>query len=414
MPAFEYRAVDANGAESNGILDGDSARQIRSRLRDRDLFPLEVREVAGRRSEAATAANDTETTAAIPQRREGLNADALALITRQLATLVRAGTPLSDALAAVSEQTESKKIRRIVLAVRARVQEGHSLADALAAFPRAFPDLYRATVTAGEQSGKLDGVLERLAEFTEARQVLRQKVGLAMIYPAVLVVLSLLVIGILMAYVVPKVVSVFSHVGDELPLATRVLINTSDFTRDYGLFVLALLIVAGVATRWFLNQEGPRRRFHAFTLRLWVIGKLQRGADAARFSRTLSILVGAGVPVLEALRIASEVMRNVVLREGVIEAARRVREGVALSDALRGKAQLPPMLIHLIASGEQSGQLGEMLERAAVNQERELETAVATFIGVFEPLLIVAMGGIVLFIVMAIMLPILQMNDLAL
>jgi general secretion pathway protein F len=412
MPAFEYRAVDADGVESAGILDGDSPRQVRGRLRDRELFPLEVHEVT--RRGVAAAAEDPSSAAAIPVRRDGLGADALALITRQLATLVRAGTPLADALNAVSEQTESSKIRRIILAVRARVQEGHTLANALAAFPRAFPDLYRATVTAGEQSGKLDGVLERLAEFTEARQVLRQKVGLALIYPAVLVVLSLLVIGILMAYVVPKVVSVFAHVGDELPLATRVLINTSDFASNWGLEVLLLLAAAAFGVHWLLRQDGPRKRFHAFTLRLWIVGKLQRGADAARFSRTLSILVGAGVPVLEALRISTEVMRNVILRDGVIEATRRVREGVSLSDALRDKAMLPPMLIHLIASGEQSGQLGEMLERAAVNQERELETAVATFIGVFEPLLIVAMGGIVLFIVMAIMLPILQMNDLAL
>jgi general secretion pathway protein F len=405
MPAFEYRALDADGGESRGILDGESARQVRSRLRDRALFPLDVREIA----QQQTSSHST-----LPTHREGLSADALALITRQLATLVRAGSPLADALDAVSEQTESAKIRRIMQAVRARVQEGHSLADALASFPRAFPDLYRATVTAGEQSGKLDGVLERLAEFTEARQVLRQKVGLALIYPAVLVTLSLLVIGILMAYVVPKVVAVFEHVGDELPLATRVLIGASDFTRNWGFEVLVLLGLAAIGLRWLLKQEGPRRRFDALALRLWVIGKLQRGADAARFARTLSILVGSGVPVLDALRIASEVMRNTVLREGVLDATRLVREGVSLSVALRDKARLPPMLVHLIASGEQSGTLHDMLERAAVNQERELETAVATFIGVFEPLLIVAMGGIVLFIVMAIMLPILQMNELAL
>jgi len=405
MPAFEYRALDAAGKETRGVLDGESPRQVRARLRDKALFPIDVQEVEQRGGERSGI---------LPMQRDGLSADALALITRQLATLVRSGTPLTESLEAVSEQTESARISRIMLAVRSRVLEGHSLADALASFPRAFPDLYRATVTAGEQSGKLDGVLERLAEFTESRQVLRQKVGLALIYPAVLVLLSVLVISILMAYVVPKVVSVFEHVGDALPLATRILISSSDFVRSYGLLLLAAIVIGVMLFRWSLRQEATRRAFDAFTLRLWVIGKLQRGADAARFSRTLSILVGSGVPVLEALRIAAGVMRNTVLREGVIDAARRVREGVALSDALRDKARLPPMLVHLIASGEQSGKLGEMLERAAINQERELETAVATFIGVFEPLLIVAMGGVVLFIVMAIMLPILQMNELAL
>lgn len=406
MPAFEYVALDAAGKETRGILDGESARQVRSRLRDQALFPMEVNEVERKESGAARPLFEFGG--------DRLSPEALALFTRQLATLVRAGTPLAEALGAVAEQSEDSPVERVVLAVRARVMEGHGLADSMQGFPRAFPDLYRATINAGEQSGKLDGVLDRLADFTEARQALRQKVGLAMVYPVVLLLLSLGVVGLLMAVVVPKVVDVFVHVGDALPLATRILIAVSDFSRDWGLITLILLVVTGIGIQLLLRQDGPRRRWDGLKLRLPLVRRLNRGADAARFARTLSILVGSGVPVLEALRISSEVMRNSVLREGVVEATRRVREGTSLSLALREHTLLPPMLVHLVHSGEQSGKLGEMLERAAVNQERELEGTVATLIGVLEPLTIVLMGAIVLFIVIAIMLPILQMNQLTL
>jgi general secretion pathway protein F len=275
-----------------------------------------------------------------------------------------------------------------------------------------FPELYRATVAAGEQSGHLDVVLERLADYTESRQQLRQKIQLALFYPALLTLLAISVVVLLLTYVVPQVVQVFQNIGQELPILTRGLIALSDFMRTYGLALLVLLGLAGAGIGWLLRKPGPLRQWHAILLRLPLVSRLTRGLNTARFARTFSILLASGVPVLEALRIAAEVIGNLPMRDAVEAAARKVREGTSIFSALDKSGYFPPMTLHLIASGEASGKLEDMLERAATSQEREIEVMVATLLGLFEPLLIVVMGGLVLIIVLAILLPIFDLNQL--
>lgn len=402
MGAFEYTAVDAGGKERKGILEGDTARQVRQLLRERQLFPLTVTEAAER--EATRQQSFTL--------RPTMSSTDLALVTRQLATLVQSSMPLEEALLAVSEQTESTRVKSVLIGVRSKVMEGHTLADGLADFPKAFPEIYRATVSAGEQSGHLDAVLERLADYTEGRQVLRQKIQHAMIYPVVLTVLALLIVSGMLVYVVPKVVGVFSNTGRELPGLTVFLIALSDFLRDYGLVVLVGVVAAAVAGGRALRQPGPRRWRDALLLRIPLIAKLVRGSNTARFTRTLSILTGSGVPVLEALRISAEVVTNVPMREAVEVAAARVREGAPIGKSLAVGGYFPPLCVHLISSGEASGKLDAMLTRAATNQEREMDGLIAALLGILEPALIVTMGVIVLVIVLAILLPIFELNQL--
>ncbi|HEB58852.1 MAG TPA: type II secretion system protein GspF [Gammaproteobacteria bacterium] len=402
MAAYEYAAFDTRGREKKGVLEGDSPRQVRAQLREQGLLPVSVEPVSEKE----------ETRSGGLSFRRGIGAADLALITRQLATLTRSGLPLDEATATVARQSEKVRVQRLLLGVRARIMEGHSLADGLGEFPHVFPDLYRATVAAGEQSGHLDTVLERLADYTEARQALQSRIQLALFYPAILTVMAVLVVGLLLSYVVPEVVQVFEGMDEELPLITRILIAISDFTKAWFGWILAGLVAAGFGFRYLLRQEGPRERFHHFLLRLPVVGRLVRGTNTARFARTMSILVKSGVPVLEALRIAGEVMHNLPMREAVQAAAHRVREGGNLAGSLEQGRMFPPMLINLIASGEVSGNLEEMLERAALNQERELEMTIARLMGLLEPVLIVVMGMVVLFIVLAILLPIFNLNDL--
>ena len=402
MGAFEYTAVDAAGKERRGILEGDTARQVRQLLREKQLLPIEVSEVA--RQEASRQKSFSF--------RRSMSAADLALITRQLATLVHSSLPLEEALLAVSEQTESPRVKSILLGVRSRVMEGHTLADGFGDFPQAFPEIYRATVAAGEQSGHLDAVLERLADYTESRQVLRQKVQHAMIYPVVLSCLALLIVSGMLVYVVPKVVGVFANTGRDLPGLTVMLIAISDFLRHYGVLLLLAIVAASFGIRRALRQPGPRRRFDLLLLRLPLVAKLVRGSNTARFTRTLSILSGSGVPVLEGLRIAAEVVTSVPMREAVEAAADRVREGAPIGKSLAVAGYFPPICIHLISSGEASGELEMMLTRAALNQEREMDGLIAALLGILEPALIVGMGVIVLVIVLAILLPIFELNQL--
>jgi len=402
MGAFEYTAVDQRGRQQRGVLEGDTARQVRQLLRERKLLPLEVSEVAQ---------NNRRRTRRLGLRR-GISATDLALITRQLATLVRSGLPLEEALQAVSEQNDRPRVRSILLGVRAKVMEGHALADGFADFPQAFPEIYRATVAAGEQSGHLDDVLERLADYTENRQVTRQKVSGALVYPVILTVFSLAIVGFLLAFVVPKVVEVYQNSGQQLPLMTRVLIASSDFVLAWWPLLLLAMAGAVFGVRGYLRQEGPRRNFHRLLLRLPLAGKLVQGLNTARLTRTLSILAASGVPVLEAFRIAGEVVNNVPMREAVEIAALRVREGAAIGKSLAVSRLFPPMTLHLISSGEASGELETMLERAAVNQEREMDTIIAALLNTLQPLLTVLMGLVVLFIVLAMLMPLFQFNQL--
>jgi len=403
LGAYDYVALDARGKEQKGVLEGDTARQVRQQLRDKGWTPLAVKET-GEREERA---GKRRTLFA-----RGVSATDLALITRQLATLVRSGMPLEECLQAASQQTEKARLKSLLLAVRSRVMEGHTLATGFGDFPHVFPELYRTTVSAGEQSGHLDVVLERLADYSESRQQMQQKIQLALFYPALLTLVAIIVVIGLMTYVVPQVVQVFNNIGQELPWLTRSLISASDFLRNYGIWLLLLISAAVGGFFWLIQHEGPRRRFHRFLLSMPLSKRLVRGVNAGRFARTFSIVTASGVPVLEGLRIAAQVMSNLPMREAVDEAARKVREGASLHAALDKSGYMPPMTIHLIASGESSGKLEEMLERAAINQEREVETLISAIMGLFEPMLILIMGGVVLVIVLAILLPIFNLNQL--
>lgn len=402
MGAFEFVALDKSGKESKGLLEADTPKHVRQLLRERQLLPISVTEVARRESRRQASFSF----------RRGLSATDLALLTRQLATLSQAGLPLEEALLAVSEQNENPRAKSILLGVRSRVMEGHSFADGLADFPQAFPELYRATVAAGEQSGHLDAVLERLADFTETRQILQQQVRNALIYPIALVVTAVGIISFMLAYVVPKVVYIFENYNQQLPLLTRIMIGASDFIRDYWAALIVGIVATVIGMRQLLKKEGPKRKYHHLLLQLPVVSKLTRGINTARFTQTLSILASSGVPILESLRIASQVVVNVPMREAVEEAALRIREGAMISRSLAASRLFPPMTTHLISSGEASGRLEEMLARAATNQEREVNGLIATLLGIMQPLLVIIMAGVVLLIVLAILLPIFEINTL--
>ncbi|MCG5525031.1 type II secretion system inner membrane protein GspF [Ectothiorhodospira haloalkaliphila] len=402
MPAFEYTALKPTGRQARGVLEGDTPRQVRQQLREKGFTPLSVEAVQQREKRRLQ----------LPGISRGISAMDLSLVTRQLATLVRSGLPLEEALGTVARQSEKARIRSMLMAVRTRVMEGHTLARGLGDFPHVFPDIYRTTVSAGEQSGHLDVVLDRLADYTENRQQMRQKIQLALFYPAIVTTMALLVTVALLTYVVPEVVQVFVGIGQELPWLTRTLIAVSDGLRDYGLYLLGGLALGALLVERLLRRPRPLHAWHALLLRLPLVGRLTRGINTARFARTLAILSSSGVTVLKALRIAAQVMANRPMRAAVETVAQRVREGSGIGVALERTGYFPPMTVHLIRSGEASGALDDMLDRAAANQERELETRIAVIMGVLEPLLILVMAVVVLIIVLAILLPIFELNQL--
>jgi general secretion pathway protein F len=404
VAAYEYTALNAQGRQEKGLIEADTPRQARQQLRDRGFSPLEVVEVSEQ--------SQSTKTPLFQRNSGGISAAELSLFTRQLATLVRSGLPLDESLAAMSDQSEGKHIKRVALGVRAGVVEGNSLAASLNQFPKVFPPLFRATIEAGEQSGKLDLILERLADYVERRQVMQSKIMLAAFYPAILTFVAVSVVVLLLTYVVPQVVQVFQDINAQLPLLTRGLIALSDFLRHYGIYLL-IAGAAGLLMFARLMRSGAfQRRVHRWQLRLPLVGRLTRGINTGRFTRTLGILFGSGVPILDAMRIGTQVVSNLPMRDAIEEAASKVREGAPLSRSLGASKLFPPITVHLIASGESSGKLDEMLDRAADNQEREVETLVAALMGVFEPVLILTMGGVVLLIVLAILLPIFDLNTL--
>ncbi|MDT4807292.1 Type II secretion system protein F [compost metagenome] len=402
MAAFEYLALDHAGRQQKGVLEADSARQVRQLLRERQLAPLEVRPTRVR-EQASTGTFSFS---------RGLSARDLALLTRQLATLVQAGLPIEEAVRAAAAQASAPRVQSMLLAVRARVLEGHSLAASLKEFPAAFPELYRATVAAGEHAGHLGPVLEQLADYTEQRQQSRQKVQLALLYPLILMVTSLLIVGFLLGYVVPDVVKVFVDSGQTLPALTRGLIATSELVKGWGWLIVLLLAAGLFGLRRALRDERVRLRWHGLLLRVPLAGRLIRATDCARFASTLAILTRSGVPLVEALGIAAEVIANRVIRGHVVVVAQKVREGGSLTRALEASGQFPPMMLHMIASGERSGELDQMLTRTARNQENDLAAQIALLVGLFEPFMLVFMGAVVLVIVLAILLPILSLNQL--
>lgn len=404
MSAFEYLALDAEGRQRRGLTEADTARAARQQLREQGLMPLQIAEA----SQAERRATRQGWLSGVSR----ISATDLALMTRQIATLVRSGLPVEEALVTASQQNESARLKKILLSVRAKVMEGHPLASGLAEFPHVFPEIFRATVAAGEHSGHLDAVLERLANYAENRQLVRQKVSLALVYPLILSGMALLIVTGLLVYVVPEIVTVFKNIGHRLPLLTRGLIALSDFVRSDGIFLFAGIVLTVLGIIRLFRKPAMKRRLHRFWLRLPLIGRITRGINTAQFTRTLSILIGSGVPVLEALHIAGDVVTNLPMQAAVREAAERVREGSSISRALNQSRLFPPMTVHLMASGESSGQLDLLLERAATNQEKELESITGTLLSILEPVMILIMGGIVLTIVLAILLPIFELNRL--
>jgi general secretion pathway protein F len=406
MPAYRYKALNTEGKVVKGILEADAPRQIRTQLRQRQLKPIEVTEASGLRSAPSSSGRRFQLF------KPRMSAGELALLTRQLATLVASALPLDECLKAAAEQSRRGATKALLLQVRSKVAEGYTLASAMSLFPQAFGDMYRAMVHAGEQAGQLAPVLEQLADYTESRQHTSQKLQMALIYPFVLVAVAIAVVAALMVFVVPELVGIFAHTDKALPPLTVALIASSNFLRDHGVLALLAIIILAVAFRYALRE--PRRRlvWHRLLLRMPGIRSLVVGIDTARFASTLSILMASGVPLLDALRIATAVMSNLVLRERAESVALRVQEGSSLHRALAQESLFPPMMVHMVASGEASGDLETMLARSASNQERELEMTLGTVMGLFEPLMVVVMGGLVLTIVLAILLPIFDLNTM--
>ena len=396
-PAFRWEAVDGQGRLRQGVSEAATARAVRDQLRAQGLTPTAV--------DAAAARADVTAGVRLPPA-------LLALTTRQLATLALAGMPLDQALAAVAEQADDARAARLAASLKAQVSAGESLQAALARYPRAFTPLYRGLVAAGAETGRLAEVLARLADYLEAREALRQKVVLALIYPAIVTVIAFAVIAVLLTYVVPQVVSVYQQSRQALPWLTQALIAASAFFRATGWLWLAAFAGGAVAFALALRRTAFRARWHAFVLRLPVAGRLARSLDTARFASTLAILVGSGAPLLRSLDAAADVVRMLPLRAAARAAAALVREGVALARALREQRVFPPVLVHLVGSGEQSGRLAPMLERAAEELERDAERRLAWLAALLQPALIVLMGAIVLVLVLAVMLPIVSMNQL--
>lgn len=405
MPAFDYQAVDSRGKTKKGVIEGDTPRQVRGLLRDKGLMPTEV-------TPATQSNKPSKSGGSLFGPRKKVSPSELALITRQLATLVESGLPLEESLMAVAEQCDKTSLKSMVMAVRSKVTEGYGLAESMSEYPQVFNHLFRAMVAAGEKSGHLDLVLNRLADYTEQRQQLRSQMIQALVYPVIMTVVAVGVIAILLTAVVPKIVGQFEHMGANLPGTTQFLIASSDFLRDYGLAIVMLVMLLMVIFGRLMKKPSFKFAMHQRIINLPGIGNVAKGLNTARFARTLSILTASAVPLLESMSIAGEVLDNLYIKNKVKEAADKVREGTSLRVSLEQTKLFPPMMLHMIASGEKSGQLEHMLGRAADNQDREFEALVNISLKAFEPALMVSMAGVVLFIVMAILQPILQLNTL--
>lgn len=403
MAAFEYTALDPQGREQRGVIQGDNERQARQNLREKGLVPLTLKAVAERKAEAVGGSKW--------QFRRGLSVADLALMTRQLATLLNAGLPVEEALRGVAEQTEKSRLKSIIIEVRSKVMEGYTLAAGFADFPNIFPELYCATVKAGEESGKLDAVLLRLADYTEEQNTIRQKIQQASVYPALMLIVSICIVIGLMVYIVPNIVGVFADTGQQLPALTLGLIAVSNVIRAYGIYALILLVVWFFVWRRLKHNPEVRRWADEKKLKIPLIGRVMRTLNTARFAHTFGILTASGVPVLEAMRTGAEVMNNIPMREAVKTATNKVREGSTINRALFDTKFFSPMMIHLLANGEASGQLAMMLERAATIQDKEVDTLIGSVLSLMEPVIILIMGGVVLMIVLAVLLPIFSLTQ---
>ena len=406
MAAFDYQAVNSKGKTVKGVIEGDTPRQARALLREQGLMPTEVNPTLGGKKKTKSKTGKVTT----GQDKGKVSAAELALMTRQLATLVESGLPLEESLMAVAEQGEKNRIKSMIMGVRTKVTEGYGLAESMAEYPKVFNRLYRAMVAAGEKSGHLDKVLNRLADYTEQREQMRSQLIQALVYPVIMTVVAIGVVAILLTKVVPQIVGQFEHMGANLPGSTKFLIASSEFLQANGLLIVLFIAIVMLAFSEMLKKPKFEMAFHRRLIELPGIGKVAKGLNTARFARTLSILSASAVPLLESMKISGEVLDNLHIKREVKLASDKVREGSSLHLSLEQTKLFPPMMLHMIASGEKSGQLEQMLGRAADNQDKEFEALVSISLKAFEPALMVVMAGVVLFIVMAILEPILQLN----
>lgn len=403
MAAFQYKALNQKGITQKGIIEADSLKHARQLLREQGLTILHVH----------TAQQKMTLLKSTVFGKPSINVKELALMTRQLATLLAAGLPIGEVLTAVAEQTEKHRTKSLILSVRNKVLEGYALASALRDYPHAFSELYCSTVAAGEKSGHLDIVLQRLADYTEQQFQMKQKIQQALIYPSIMVLIAIGIVGFLLAFVVPKMVSVYSNIGQTLPSITQFLISLSANLKHYGIYAFILLILGIYCfKRTMRTKIAFRTHIHRLLIKLPIVGNAIKVANTARFSRTFAILSSAGISVLEAMTISCKLITHLPIRDAIVEATHRVREGANIHLALKQTRFFPPMSIHLIASGEASGQLENMLERSANNQDAEITRLIETSLALFEPAIILVMGAVVLFIVLAILLPIFQLDQL--
>lgn len=403
MAAFEYKALDAKGKTKKGLLEADTAKQIRQQLREKGMVPLEVTQASQK---------EKQTAAGFSLFQPKISASDLALITRQLSTLVGSGLTIESALLAVAEQCDKPRLKRTIMAIRSKVVEGYTLADGMKEFPHIFDHLFRSMVAAGEKSGHLDEVLDRLADYTEQRQATKSQLTQAMIYPIMLTLFAIGIVAFLLASVVPQIVGQFIESGQALPGTTQFLLDMSDFIVDKGIFVLIAILALLVIGQRLLLKPALRLKFDRLILNFPLVGRVVLGVNTARFARTLSILTSSAVPILDGMRISGEVLTNEYIKKGVHDAADNVREGASLKGSLEQSKIFPPMMLHMIGSGEKSGELEQMLGRAADNQDNEMDATLKISLGLLTPLIVLIMAGMVMFILMAILQPIMQMNSL--
>ena len=399
MEAFRYEALDAAGRAVSGIVQADTARQARSQLRAQGLHPSAVEPVRARER-------------ALQPWARGISSDELSLVTRQMATLLTSGLTMEQALSALIEEASAPMTREVLNGIKAEITAGLSLAAAMGAYHKSFPDFYCALVHGGEESGALPVVLQHLADYLDARQALKQKTTLALLYPVLVTLVVISIVTGLLVFVVPQIVQVFQQSRQGLPLLTRALIALSEFLRAAWPYLALAGAGAVAAVRLALRREETRRRLHAMLLGVPWLGQLIRGVNTSRFASTLSILVGGGVPLLSALESGARVMSNAAMRAAIAGVIERVREGESLARSLGATHAFAPLMVHLVASGEASGKLEQMLARAAVLETQALERRLATFLTLLEPVMILVMGGVVLLIVLAILLPVIEINSL--
>lgn len=404
MAAFEYKALDAKGKSKKGLLEADTAKQVRQQLREQGLVPIEIEPASQKEKKQSSGMGLFQ-----PK----ISTTDLALITRQLATLVGSGLTIESALLAVAEQCDKARLKRTVMAIRSKVVEGYSLAEGLQEFPYIFDHLFRSMVAAGEKSGHLDEVLNRLADYSEQRQTTKSQLTQALVYPAMLTIFAIGIVSFLLASVVPKIVGQFVKSGSELPGTTQFMLSMSNFVTDFGLYVVFAVLLALVVLQRLLLKASFKLAFDQFLVRLPMVGKVILTVNTARFARTLSILTSSAVPILEGMRISGNVLSNTYIKEAVLKASDNVKEGSSLKNALQGTKVFPAMMLHMIGSGEKSGELEQMLKRCADNQENELSATLKISLSLFTPMITAVMAGMITFVVMAIIQPIMAMNSLA-